>query len=158
MPVPIKRTSRGVSVRRAEKADVPAIAECVREAYLPYVARIGRQPGPMRQDYGEIVATCEVYVAVSDDQVVGALVLRADEHGFWVDNVAVSSHLQGTGIGRVMLIHAERRGRQLKYDALRLFTHELMTENRAMYRRRGWVEEDKRVVDGYPRIFFSKTL
>lgn len=158
MSIAIKRSPRGVYVRRAEASDVPAITACVHEAYLPYVERIGRQPGPMHQDYAEVVATCEVYVALVSEQVAGALVLRVDGDRLWVDNVAVASRFRGTGIGRVLLIHAERHGQQLRYDALHLFTHELMSENRAMYGRNGWREENRRVVDGYPRIFMTKVL
>lgn len=154
----LERCSFAVDIRRADPTDVAAITACVREAYLPYVKRLGREPGPMRQDYAEVVASCEVCVAVIEDQVAGVLVLRDDKEGLWVDNVAVCARFQGTGIGRVLLVRAERRGRQLRRDALHLFTHELMTENRGMYERNGWQEVRSGVVDGYPRVFMRKAL
>jgi hypothetical protein len=33
-----------------------------------------------------------------------------------------------------------------------------MTENQALYSRIGYVEYDRRVVNGYPRVFFRKAL
>ena len=38
-------------IRVATAADVPAIEEIVNEAYRHYVARIGKPPGPMLDDY-----------------------------------------------------------------------------------------------------------
>lgn len=39
-------------VRPAKPQDAPGIAACVCEAYVHYIERIGKQPGPMLEDYG----------------------------------------------------------------------------------------------------------
>jgi hypothetical protein len=43
-------------IRAATAADVPAIANIVDQAYRHYIARIGRPPGPMLEDYGALVS------------------------------------------------------------------------------------------------------
>ena len=44
------------SPRPARPEDAPAIHQLVQEAYSHYVARMGRPPGPMPDDYGRRVA------------------------------------------------------------------------------------------------------
>ena len=48
-------------IRVATAADVPAIEEIVNQAYRHYVARIGKPPGPMLEDYrGACLGGCGV--------------------------------------------------------------------------------------------------
>jgi hypothetical protein len=58
----------------------------------------------------------------------------------------------------VLLELAEAAARRRGYASLYLATHELMTENRSLYTRIGYVEYDHRLVDGFPRVFFRKSL
>jgi hypothetical protein len=43
-------------IRAATAADVRAIADIVEQAYRHYIARIGKPPGPMLDDYATRVA------------------------------------------------------------------------------------------------------
>ena len=49
-------------IRAATAADVPAIAEIVDQAYRHYIARIGKPPGPMLDDYAARVSEGAVWV------------------------------------------------------------------------------------------------
>jgi hypothetical protein len=51
--------------RPAIPADRPAIEEIVRDAYSPYIDRVGRQPGPMLDDYEALIRAGRVYVAIT---------------------------------------------------------------------------------------------
>lgn len=62
------------------------------------------------------------------------------------------------GIGRSLLELAEAEARRQGYQSIYLATHELMTENRTLHSRIGYVEYDHRVINGYPRVFFRKAL
>jgi len=53
---------------------------------------------------------------------------------------------------------AEVETRRRGYDEIRLYTHEKMTENIAMYRHLGWRETDRGEQSGYSRVFFRKQL
>ncbi|MFC5521517.1 GNAT family N-acetyltransferase [Polaromonas jejuensis] len=147
-----------LSIRRARPEDVPGITACVCAAYLHYIERIGRQPGPMLKDYADTVRQCQVHVAVQDHAVAGVIVLQLTDEGFYLDNVAVHPSVKGSGIGRRLLELAELEARRQGYASIYLATHELMTENRALYLRIGYVEYDHRVVNGFPRVFFRKSL
>ena len=49
------REERRYSLRSATADDAPLIAALVASAYAHYVERIGRLPGPMTQDYPEVI-------------------------------------------------------------------------------------------------------
>ncbi|MCW5658448.1 MAG: GNAT family N-acetyltransferase [Burkholderiaceae bacterium] len=147
-----------IALRPALPADAPGVAACVCEAYVHYIERIGVQPGPMLEDYARVIAEAMVHVATEDGRVVGAIVLSTTDEGFYIGNVAVRPSLKGRGVGRMLLQLAESEARQHGYSSIYLATHELMVENRALYTRIGYVEYDHRVVNGYPRVFFRKSL
>jgi len=147
-----------VAARPAKPEDAPGIAACVCEAYVHYIERIGKQPGPMLEDYAEVVNQFQVHVAVAGSKVVGAIVLKVTDEGFYLDNVAVRPSVKGKGVGRLLLELADVEALRQGYKSIYLATHELMTENRALYTRIGYVEYDRRVVNGYPRVFFRKVL
>ena len=52
-------------LRPATDADAEAIADLVDAAYGPYVERIGMRPGPMDEDYREVIRDRQVTVAES---------------------------------------------------------------------------------------------
>jgi ribosomal protein S18 acetylase RimI-like enzyme len=148
----------GYALRPAGTEDVPAIKACVDSAYGHYVERIGQLPGPMTDDYAAIVATRRVTVAESGGAIVGVLVLDVTSDGFLLETVGVDSANRGRGLGRILLEMAESEARSAGFDSIYLYTHEKMTENQALYAKIGYVEYDRRVDDGLPRVYMRKRL
>jgi len=145
-------------VRSAALEDVPGITACVCEAYVHYIERIGKRPGPMLEDFQETINAAQVHVVESGGQIVGVAVLMVTDEGFYLDNVAVRPSAKGTGVGRTLLELAESEARRHGHTSIYLATHELMHENRALYARIGYKEYAQRVVNGYPRVFLRKQL
>jgi GNAT superfamily N-acetyltransferase len=145
-------------LRPATDADVAAITDLVDAAYGPYVERIGMRPGPMDEDYREVIGERQVTVAESDGALVGVLVLGATEDGFLIDNVAVHPAHRGKGVGRALLELAESEARRAGFDSIYLFTHEGLVESRALYERIGYVEYERRPMDGFSLVFMRKPL
>ena len=145
-------------LRSATAGDTAGIGACVRAAYSPYIERIGQPPGPMLDDYDQVVRDHRVYVIEEAGVILGALVLIEKEEGLLFDNIAVQPARQGEGIGRRLMEHAESEARRLGYRHLDLYTHERMTENIAMYERIGYVEVDRRTEHGFPRVYMRKRL
>jgi ribosomal protein S18 acetylase RimI-like enzyme len=145
-------------IRPATPEDAPGIAATVCEAYVHYIERIGRQPGPMLEDYSKVIAESQVHVADGDFGVVGAIVLKLTDEGFYVENVAVRPAARGSGVGRRLLKFAEAEAVRQGFSSIYLATHVLMTENRALYERVGYVRYDQRIVGDYPRVFLRKML
>ncbi len=146
------------SVCRATDADVTAIQRCVNAAYHPYIERLGKPPGPMLDDYERVVKQHHAYVAESEGEIAGLVVLIEQVSGILLDNVAVDPAHQGKGIGRQLVEFAETKARELGYLYLDLYTHELMAENIAMYKRMGYTETDRRTEKGFQRVYMRKVV
>ena len=146
------------ALRRAAAEDAAGIAACVHAAYSPYIERIGQPPGPMLDDYDQVVRDHRAHVIEEDGEILGALVLIEKDGGLLLDNVAVLPSRHGEGVGRRLLEHAESEARRLGYRHLDLYTHERMTENIAMYERVGYVETGRRTERGFPRVYMRKRL
>jgi ribosomal protein S18 acetylase RimI-like enzyme len=147
-----------VSLRPATAADVPRVSELVRTAYAHYVGRLGGPPRPMTDDYADVVRTQRVIVAERGGEIAGLIVLRVTDEGFLVDNVAVDPSHQGTGVGRILLEHAETAARDAGFDSIYLYTHERMVENLALYTRIGYVEYERRRQGSAEIVYLRKRL
>ena len=87
-------------IRTARAGEHVAVSEVVHAAYRHYIARIGKPPGPMLDDYAQRVADDQVWVLEEAGLIVGILVLEETPSGFLLDNVAVLPDRQGKGYGR----------------------------------------------------------
>lgn len=146
-------------IRTAGPADQAFVEAVVRAAYAPYVDRIGRPPGPMLDDYGARIAEGIVSVLEDPDGVIAAvIVLIPKPDHLLLDNVAVRPERQGRGIGRTLIAFAEAEARRRGFSELRLYTHQKMTENIALYGRLGFVEIGRRHDAGYDRVFMRKPM
>jgi ribosomal protein S18 acetylase RimI-like enzyme len=145
-------------VRPANAGDTEAVANCVKAAFTPYIERIGKPPAPMLADFPAIIAAGQVWIAEMDNQVVGVLVQYETEDGFYIDTVAVIPALQGAGVGRALLVFAEHEAQRRGLKSIYLCTNTKMTENQVFYPKIGYVEYDRRLDQGYDRIFYRKQL
>jgi N-acetylglutamate synthase-like GNAT family acetyltransferase len=112
----------------------------------------------MDADYAKAIATNEVWVVTDEGRIVGALVLRIEPDHVFIDNVAVEPDSQGKGIGQALLEQAEVRAAALRVPEVRLLTHKLMNENRAMYAQLGWEEAEHRTEGRFSRVYFRKPV
>ena len=112
----------------------------------------------MLEDYGQVIAEREVFVAELDRRIVGVLVLAETKEGFLLENVAVSPECQGKGIGRQLLELAESRAKAAGFTSIYLYTHEKMIENQALYARLGYAEYDRRTERDLSRVYMRKQL
>jgi GNAT superfamily N-acetyltransferase len=145
-------------VRAADGTDGETVTECVRAAFALYIERIGKPPAPMLADFPALIAAGKVWVAEMDHRVVGVLVQYATERGFYIDTVAVLPALQGAGIGRALLVFAEDEAKRRGFSSIYLCTNVKMTENQVFYPKIGYVEYERKLDEGYDRIFYRKQL
>jgi len=146
-------------IRTATIDDLPAIKQCVEAAYEIYVERIGDKPKPMLADYEAQVRDGIVSVAVDDHgDVQGYIICYARLGTMLLENVAVSPRHQGEGVGKRLIAFCEGEARRQGCQAIELFTHVKMTENRALYARLGYEEIDRPDDKQLDRVFFRKRL
>ena len=145
-------------IRPATLEDIAQIEAIVEAAYSPYIERIGRKPAPMLDDYASQVLVRRVHVLADEKRLSGFVVLIDTENYLLLDNVAVSPALKGQGLGRQLLDFAERHALEAGYSSIRLYTNEAMSENLALYARRGFVETHRVEENGLRRVHMSKSL
>jgi ribosomal protein S18 acetylase RimI-like enzyme len=145
-------------IRSAASADVDAVRDVVHAAYRHYIARIGKPPGPMLDDYAQRVADGQCWVLEDADQIVGVLVLEAGSTGLLLDNIAILPGSQGKGYGSSLIDSAEAEALRQGFQEISLYTHVLMTENIALYSRIGFVETHRVSEMGYDRVYMTKRL
>ena len=160
LPARLTRAMLGdVEIREAQSGDLPRLGEVVDAAYSPYIARIGMRPGPMNDDLGARLEGGLIWVAADPGAApAGLIVLIPAEDHLLIENVAVAPGRQGEGIGGQLMAFAEGRAAALGLGTIRLYTHELMTENRAIYAGLGFGEDELRREEGFARVFMSKRL
>ena len=147
-----------MNIRPAGVSDLRAMTQIVEAAYHKYVERIGKPPGPMLDDYAAHVRHHTAWVVESDQSVLGLVVLLPEADHLALDNVAVDPAHHGRGAGRRLMIFAEQEAKRRGYPEIRLYTHEKMTENLAMYAALGWEETGRGEQAGYQRVFFRKSV
>jgi GNAT superfamily N-acetyltransferase len=146
------------TIRPAAISDLDAMTRIVAEAYTKYIERIGKPPGPMLDDYAAHIRNHAAWVIVSDGAVAGLIVLLPEEDHLLLDNVAVDPARHGRGVGKALMQFAEQEASRRGYSELRLYTHQMMTENLAMYPALGWQETGRGEQAGYQRVFFRKKV
>jgi ribosomal protein S18 acetylase RimI-like enzyme len=145
-------------IRLARAADVATVAAIVKDAYSMYLARNGKIPGPMRDDYAALVDAKRVHVLEDAGEIVGLVVLIPEQRAMLLDNVAVSPRAQGRGFGVRLIAFAEESARAAGFPVIRLYTQDIMTENLALYSQLGFVETHRGEEMGLQRVYMSKTL
>lgn len=146
-------------IRPAQAKDVDDIRQLVNDAYRHYVARLGKPPGPMLDDYVRRVAEAQVWVFEDEGALTGVLVLEDAKNGaLLLDNIAVDPTARGKGQGRALIEFAEAEARRRGSSQVQLYTHVLMTENLALYGRLGFHETGPITEKGYERVYMAKQL
>jgi GNAT superfamily N-acetyltransferase len=145
-------------IRAATADDVSAITQIVDQAYRYYIARIGKSPGPMRDDYAARISEGVVWVLEEGAAITGIIVLIPAANYLLLDNIAVIPGRQGTGLGRLLLAFAEAEALRRGYREIRLYTHQTMVENQRLYASIGYEETGRGTEAGYDRVFMRKQL
>jgi GNAT superfamily N-acetyltransferase len=157
-PAANPRPPSGLVLHRAGADDAGTLRDLARTAYAHYVERVGREPGPMVDDYEKRVAADECWLVSEDGEAVGLLVLHWEPDHVLLDNVAVAPSRQGRGIGGFLLVFAEHRARVEQRREIRLYTHVTMVENIARYTAVGYVETHREPQSGFQRVFMTKPI
>lgn len=126
--------------RRATSADADAVRELTRAAYAKWARLIGREPKPMVADYERAVREHIIDLCERDRELLGLVEMIPQPDHLLIENIAVRPDQQGTGLGDMLLRHAEAQARSLGAAETRLYTNALFADNLAFYAKRGYSE------------------
>ncbi len=145
-------------IRKAARSDLKQVQACALAAYQIYVKRIGREPAPMVADFAASIKAGQHYVFEEDGDIAGFVVCYAKADHFHLENIAVSPDFQKRGIGKKLIEFAEQLARAGGYPRVELYTNAKMVENLELYPMLGYQQFDRRLEDGFDRVYFKKNL
>ena len=137
-------------------ADLDTIHAIIQAAYAKYLTLMPKPPAPVLRDYTGYIERGAVWVA--GQPITGLISLTPTGDSLLIENIAVHPAAQGTGLGAKLMRFAEQQAVQRHLPRLTLYTHEVMTENQAIYAHLGYREIERRSEDGYRRIYMEKVL
>jgi ribosomal protein S18 acetylase RimI-like enzyme len=145
-------------IRPALPEEIDSVSDLVTAAYSLYLKRIGRLPAPILADYPELINAGSVFVLPAESGLRAVVVMMPDNDGMFVQNIAVHPDSQSLGLGRRLMDFVERSAREQGLSCVHLYTNETMVENLDFYERLGYREVDRRIENGYRRVYFRKEL
>ncbi|MEL6599433.1 MAG: GNAT family N-acetyltransferase [Pseudomonadota bacterium] len=143
-------------IRQAQPSDLARIREIAQAAFERYVSEIGRRPAPMDADFESAIAGGGVIVFGTVP--LGYLASRKEGDALQIDNLAVDPATQSRGIGRTLLDAALRTARDERLARVTLYTNAAILEARDWYASLGFRQSDRRVEDGFDRVYFDRGL
>jgi ribosomal protein S18 acetylase RimI-like enzyme len=145
-------------IEKATVSDAQGMKQCAIAAYTHYIPRTKLPPIPMLYDYNLIIKDHQAFVIKQNESVIGILVLMYFEKGILLDNVAVLPEYQGKGLGKKLIIFAEKEAIEQGYSEIYLYTNERMTENINIYNHLGYIETERRLINDRPAIYMRKSF
>ncbi len=125
------------TLRRAKPEDAKPLSDCIDAAYSVYASRIPDLPS-VSDGIAQSIENNLVWVAESEAEVIGGIILVPHENFMMLENVAVHSNSAGLGVGGALIKQAEAECLEHGLHQLRLSTHVDMPENIELYQHLGW--------------------
>jgi len=147
-----------VTIRTAQSEDTDAIRDIVRAAYAKWVPVISREPLPMKADYERAVREHRIEVMHIGSELVGIIELIVHRDHLWIENIALAPLHQAKGLGRQLLIFAERIAIESRLKEMRMLTNAAFESNVALYRRAGYLVDKCETFMGGTTVYMSKKL
>ncbi len=145
-------------LRLATAADVAAVRAIAEAAYQPFVAAIGRPPAPMVADFEAAAEAGDLHLFEEEGQALAYIHLYPNGEALHIENLAVAPEARRRGLAKQLLAFAELEARARGLTCLDLYTNEVMTAAFGLYIAAGFQEVDRRVQDGFRRIYLQKSL
>jgi ribosomal protein S18 acetylase RimI-like enzyme len=145
-------------IRLAGAPDLRAVITCVDAAFEPCVPLIGKPPAPMQSDFETLIARGSVHLLEHEGALLGLIVLEPCPDHLFVETLAVPPDRQRQGIGRRLMAFAATEAARHHLPEIRLYTHERMAASLAFYQALGFEECQRRVEDGFARVYLTRRL
>jgi ribosomal protein S18 acetylase RimI-like enzyme len=135
-----------LTFRTATLSEGEEVGRVIRAAFTPYIRALGRElPADGSPQFAEgwkqFVAELErgdVYVALDDAQIVGAVRTKPQENDLYIYQIGVDPARQGTGVGSWLLQRIDEVARARGLGGLTLETAEMAVANIRLYQRHGF--------------------
>ncbi|WP_285415639.1 GNAT family N-acetyltransferase [Pseudomonas sp. efr-133-TYG-5] len=146
-----------IVVRRAREADaphLPAIEQSAAQLFRldPQLAWLADSAVPDAAQHAQAIREATVWVAeVAQQQLAGFLRAVPVDNQLHIEELSVSQHWQGRGIGRKLLLAAIEQARHAQLQAITLTTFRDLPWNAPFYQRLGFSLLTTQQTDAYLR-------
>ncbi len=147
-----------MNIRAARADEADKITAFQHAAYARNRDLLGVVPIPLQADYATILRDYEVWLHEGRQTLAGVLILEPRPDDLLIWSVATAPDARSGGIGNALLTLAETRARELGKRVIRLYTGELLVDNIAWYKRRGYVIERTEARSDRTIVHMIKTL
>lgn len=145
-------------IRTALLSDADAIGALTRSAYSPWIALTGREPLPMKVDYGQRISVHDFALVQHGSQLLGLIETVPEADCLLIVNVAVEPASQGRGVGRRLMAYAEEVALSRGLMRTRLYTNKLFARNIKLYASLGYEIDREEALNGGLAVHMSKRL
>lgn len=145
-------------LRRAVPADAVAVQELTRKAYAQWIPVIGREPMPIKADYDAALREHLVDLLYVEGRLAALIETIPQADHLLIENVAVLPALQGCGLGRQLMAHAEALAMSLGLPEMRLYTNKQFATNVRLYLALGYRVDREEPFMGGTTVYMSKPL
>jgi len=152
------------TIRAASQADTELIAGVLMDSFIEYEPLYTPEgfaaTALNARDVTARLTEGPVWVALSDNQLVGTMSVVVKGDAVYIRGMAVLPVSRGQGIGKMLLDHAEKYARAKACKRLSLSTTPFLIEAIQLYERSGFVrtEEEPHDLFGTPLFSMQKTL
>ncbi len=113
----------------------------------------------MTADYDRAVRDHRIDVLEADGELLALIEMIPAADLLWIQNIAVGESRQGSGLGRLLLDHAEEIARQSGLREIKLNTNAAFAANLSFYLHMGFLEVSREPLpDGGTMVFFTKPV
>ncbi len=155
----LRPTSQELRLRRATRNDAEAIGKLTRQVYAKWIAKIGREPFPMRANYMHAVEHHWIDLREIDGELKGLIEMIPKADHLMIENIAIAESEQGKGWGSALMAHAMALAKASGLPEVRLLTNQAFDTNMKFYGNLGFEHyRSTDLPDGGVTAHFRKTV
>jgi len=151
-----------IEIRMAEHREAAAISALIYDAFADekekYTDGAFADTTPGVEEIEERIKNKTVWVAVSNNVIVGTASCLTMGEGLYIRSVAVDRNARGSGIGRSLLNHMEKLALGMDCKHLELTTCAFLLPARRMYESLGFKQNGFEMLHGTELIRLKKIL
>lgn len=156
----MKKEEYDIAIQKADYKDLPIILEIQKSAFLEEakfyndykIAPLTQSLDEIKKDYQDHLFLTATYL----NQIVGSVKLREQDLSCWIGRLIVSPEFQNKGIGRKLLMEAEKHFPAAKEFIL--FTGSQSTKNIRLYESIGYKKVEEYADKNNPDLLLVKMI
>jgi ribosomal protein S18 acetylase RimI-like enzyme len=143
-------------IRPPRGRDLQSLHHLVDSTYAPMIAQLGIPDWPLRSNIPQLIHSGTLWVLESEGLIAAMIRLDVYWKYLWLELVTVLPQCQRCGFGRALVEFAQAETCNQGRSSMQLMTHERMRDAIDFYLHMGFVEVQRRQLQGHAFIQMGK--